>query len=186
MRGEAAAKIPCDRLAARSTGSDPHSRTSAEASAAAVPSDYPSSVRVMSSASTPHDVVRLQEALRDDGWYVSYEPVGPQAPGRFKIVMSHELSGERSFSVPDQDAIGPIVASILGSSEVAAVHRRPRRTKHSVLLGRLRVTALAHRLSRRTLADIGSVLRSVGIISDDEELWLGEAGGAWSDPDESI
>lgn len=124
---------------------------------------------------------RLREVLEREAWRVDYRPADDRSPGPSRIVLTHELSGERSFSVPDETQFESVVSRILGLSEIKSIRERPKALEHATLLGRLRVTGLGNRLPREAMADIGSVLRSVGLISEAEEDWLAMAGAAWSE-----
>jgi hypothetical protein len=133
-------------------------------------------------ASTPASVVELARLLAPYGWTVTFADGGVRFPDNRVITLSHELTSEPHFNVPPNGDLDATAQTILRDAEIGRIASRPADLQHGVLLGRLRVVAQGWTLQPDVLGDIGSVLRSVGVISESEEDWLQSAGAAWSDP----
>ncbi len=106
--------------------------------------------------------------------------------GRFPenrvITLTHQLTSEHHFTVRPDDDLDATAEKILNDPEIGRIASRPADLEHGVLLGRLRVVAQGWKLEPGALGDIGSALRSVGVITESEEDWLHSAGAAWHVP----
>jgi hypothetical protein len=132
--------------------------------------------------SIPDSVAQLASRLEPDGWIVHFAARGERFPDNRVITLSHALTSEHHFVARPGDDLDAIVASILSDAEISRIASRPDDIQQSVLLGRLRTIGQRWKWEPNALGDIGSVLRSVGVLSESEEDWLQSAGAAWSDP----
>jgi hypothetical protein len=112
---------------------------------------------------------------------VSFTDGGERFPENRVIKLSHELTAEHGFVAVPGDDIDATAEGILNHPEIARIASRPGDLQHGVLLGRLRMIAMGWKWEPDALGSIGSVLRSVGVISESEEDWLRSAGAAWSE-----
>lgn len=129
---------------------------------------------------TPASIKQLRDLLEPDGWTVSFT-ARERFPDNRVIRLSHQLTSEHEFVVLPGDDIDRMAQRILSQPEIGRIKSRPEDLQHGELLGRLRMIAEGWRLEPDALGSIGSVLRSVGVISEVEEDWLQSAGPAWSD-----
>lgn len=129
---------------------------------------------------TPRSIEQLRDLLEPDGWTVSFG-ARERFPDNRVIGLSHQLTSSRDFVLLPGDDIDGVAHGILSHPEIGRIKSRPEDVQHGELLGRLRMIAEGWRWEADALGSIGSVLRSVGVISEAEEDWLRSAGPAWSD-----
>ena len=133
-------------------------------------------------SSTPVPVLELARFLEPDGWTVTFGDGVGRFPENRVITLTHQLTSEHHFTVRPDDDLDATAEKILNDPEIGRIASRPADLEHGVLLGRLRVVAQGWKLEPGALGDIGSALRSVGVITESEEDWLHSAGAAWHVP----
>jgi len=120
----------------------------------------------------------VEAAVRGDGWTVTADVEG----GYVRIALDHPLSNPHTLNFPnDGRSHLRFIDEALSAPEFAIVAQRPKTVEHPELLKSFRAAATANSWDRVILETVARVLEANGLLTEDESLWLEQAGHTWDE-----
>ena len=118
----------------------------------------------------------LRTRLGEQGWRIELDIEG----SRVRVTFHHDLTTPLTLSlVNGKSSLDDLMLEDFNASEFAIIAKAPPVLEHAPLLKAVREAATSHSWDNEIVVVIALILRSHGVINNDEAKWLENAGHLW-------